>query len=224
MNRGLACLVTMTVAGHAPADDPKPPPAATVVVSGKPSGLVLMRTTSGGKTETVRVRVLKLDDKTAVAVALPAEKDPPKKDPKPGEVDPDLAAALRDAVGGAPAVAASGRLSSTDHALVVAAVDPKGAKSVPLIRADAVTELTEANRKNFPPAGSARVEGVLVRAEVKLGPEVAKWAIDGKDPVPLLLPAEGPVPTAGAMVRASGRARVVGGRLAVDVTELAGIK
>lgn len=224
MNRVLACLAVLGLAGPTPADDPKPAPGAAVVVSGKPSGRILMRTTTGGKTTTVRITVLKLDDTTAVAVALPADEKPAKK-ADPGGADPDLAAALREAAGEAPAVSVAGRLAVADDPLVVAAVGPKGAKTVPLIRADTVTELTDANRKDFPPVGSARVEGTLVRAEVKVGPDVAKWAIDAKDPgpVPLLLPAEGPLPVAGAKVRATGRARVVGGRLAVEVTELAAV-
>ena len=222
MTRLVLCLAVL--AAPAAADDPKPAPAAKVVVSGKPVGQVLTRTTTGGETKTVRVTVLKLSDQAAVAVALPPEKGPAKK-AEPGGADPDLAAALRAAAGDAPAVAAAGRLSSTTDPLVVAAVGPEGAKAVPLIAAESVTDLTDANRKDFPPAGSVRVEGVLVKAEVKLGPDVAKWAIDDRPaPVPLLMPAEGPVPTAGAKLRVSGPARVAGGRLAVEVKELAAVK
>ena len=224
MIRALACLAVLLAVHVAPADDPKPAPAAKVVVSGQPVGRVLIRTTAGGETTTVRATLLKLDDRTTVAVVLPAEKNPPKK-AAPGGPDPDLEAALREATGRASAVAAEGRLSSTDDPLVVAAAGPKGAKTVPLVRADKLTDLTDANRKDFPPPGSARVEGVLAAADVKLGPDAARWVVGGEPhPVPLLLPADGPVPAAGAKVRAAGPARVVDGRFVVAVRELAIIK
>ncbi|MBX9579874.1 MAG: hypothetical protein K2X87_06155 [Gemmataceae bacterium] len=219
-------LLVLLAPVAAPADDPKPAPAAGVVVSGKPVGLVLTKTTTGGETKTVRVSILKLGDDAAVAVALPPEKGPAKKAAKPGGADPDLEAALREATGEARPVAAAGRLSSTDDPLVVAAVGPKGAKRVPLILADRVTELADANKKDVPPPGSARVDGVLVRADIQLGPDTAKWAIDQKEPgpVPLLLPADGPEPTAGARVRATGTVRVVDGRFVVRVKELAAVR
>lgn len=224
MIRALACLAVLLATHAAPADDPKPAAAAKVVLSGKPAGRILTKTTAGGQTETVRVTLLKLDDRTTVAVVLPPEKGPAKK-AAPGGPDPDLAAAVREATGQAPAVAAEGRLSSTDDPLVVAAAGPKGAKAVPLVRADKLTELTDANRTDFPPPGSARVEGVLAAADVKLGPDTARWVVGGgPHPVPLLPPAEGPVPVAGAKVRAAGPVRVAGGRFVVEVKELAVVK
>lgn len=223
MDRRFACLALLTVVCGLGADEPKPtPPAPRVVVTGKSVGLMLMKETTGKETKTLQVTLLELADHSKLAVALPPE---PPQARKEGGADPDLERLLRQATQ-TPEMVVQGRLSSTSNTTVLAVVGAKDAKTIPLLIADRVTELTATNRKDFPPLNAARVEGVLVRAPTKLGPLTTDWALgqDAPAQIPLLLAPGAPTPVAGGKVRVTGPVRVVHGRFVVQVKEMDAIK
>jgi hypothetical protein len=225
MRRMIGCLVALALVGGAVAEDKKPPAAsAKVVVAGKSSGLIQVSVTTSGETKKLQVTLVELDDKTTLAVALPPDSvEPPKKSDKDSGADPDLKRLLEAA--NAKGVAAEGRLSSTADALVIAAAGVKGAKAVPLLIAERVTDLTAANAKDFPPRGSVRVEGVLTRAAVKVGGGTADWAVRNEpNDIPLLLPAGTAAPDAGTRVRVAGLVNVVDGRFVVVVKKVEAVK
>src|SRR5439155_8119628 len=122
MHRFLVCLASLAVVCSASADEKKSAPAATrVFVSGRTSGEVYMKESSGKEVKQVRVTLFKLDDKTLLAVALPQGPSAPQSKPaKVGGADPDLARALEEA-SKAQDLAVEGRLSSTQNPVVVAA-------------------------------------------------------------------------------------------------------
>jgi|GEM_PF-5002696 len=226
MRQTLVALVTLTTLCGLGADDKKnsPPPSARVVVSGKSVGQVLVKVTTGGETKKLQVVLVELNDKTKLAVARPdGAADPPAKEDKSG-VDPDLKRLLEAAQ--EKDIAVEGRLSSTENDVVIAAVGGRGAKSVPLLMADRVTDVTAANAKDYPPKGSARVEGVLVRTASKVGRDTADWAIRDGDlkHIPLLLAEGTTVPDVGSKVRVGGAVKVVDGRLVVVATKLDTVK
>jgi len=219
-------LATLTALCGEGADDNKKSPqnSARVVVSGKSVGQVLVKVSAGGETKKLQVVLVELDDKTKVAVARPkGPADPPAKEDKSG-VDPDLKRLLEAAQ--EKDIAAEGRLSSTDNDVVIAAVGSKGTKSVPLLIADRVTDLTAENAKDFPPRGSIWVEGLLTKATTKVDRYSTDWTISNEDPnpLPVMVPEGVRIPEAGSRVRATGSAKVVKGRLVVEVKRLEAIK
>lgn len=227
MKQTISFLMAIAIAGMAMAEDEKQKAAsAKIVISGKPAGLVLVKATMGKETKTLRVKLLELSDKTKLAIAMPADtKDEPKKSDNNNGADPDLLRLLEEGIG-EKAVAIEGRLSSTTYDVLIATVGGKGAKSVPLLLAERLTDLTAANAKDFPALGTVRVEGILDRNTTKVGKASIEWGIQNSDSneILLLTPERLKVPAAKSRVLVNGTVEVIDGRFIVVTKSIDTIK
>jgi hypothetical protein len=121
-------------------------------------------------------------------------------------------------------LAVEGILTSTDNEILVKMAQLQSMR-VPLLVADKVTLVDEKNKESFPAENHARIEAIARKVSIKLGSEMAEWAIQTSEAhIPLILPKDGKPPELGTRVRVSGKLRVVDAQVAVVVTQIEPVK
>jgi hypothetical protein len=155
------------------------------------------------------VATFRLDDETTLVVALPGKavsiNDFFKYYEKPTSVE--------------------GLLTATDDPDLLGLLPQIKDKKTALFVADKVTLLDDKNVATFPRAGSALVEGVAVKGEYKVGSKKTAWAIKNADGyIPLLVPADSASLKNDAKIRVTGRVRVSGAVLSLEVVKVEAVK
>jgi hypothetical protein len=119
------------------------------------------------------------------------------------------------------AVAVEGILSSTDDAVLIAVAGATGERRVPLLIANKAVRLDETNKDRYPTENHAIIEGGIDKAEIKVGEETFRWAIQNADGrIPLTFPKDGKSPEQGTKQRATGKVRIATGRLILDASKV----
>ncbi len=163
--------------------------------------------------------MLRLDGGSCLAVLLPRSQDDPREG-GPDEADPDLLAALEAAAEPTP-IAVERMLSSSEDLLVTAFCDAGEARRVPVLVAEKVTTVNDADKADFPGSDRLRGEGILRKAGSEFDGEKTAWAMqDGDGRVSLLVKPMETAPGDGRKVLVSGTLRIVSGRCAIVASEV----
>ncbi len=213
--------LVFTLAVPAASDRKATPAAARVAITGKPTMTVQVRDIHfelkpGQNVEEelakalqeVTLTILKRDESTAVAVALPTK----------GLDFTKLALATirKDRL-----IAVEGILTTTDDKSVLELLGMKGTKLVPLLIAKTPTWVNEQNKNRFPRENQAVIQGVAKKKEIRIGSETSDWAIENADGfIPLRLAKDTKPLDAGATLLVSGALLAIDGRPVIRASKI----